>query len=224
MKHFPELVIALVFLCATTGLAQDTQIAADRWAGMVLNVSTPNDAIRLLGTPSKDKDKVVLDLPRPFSWISDKRKEKVFRTLSYKRIQEYKNVRLSFLDGKLVAITMELPDAELEDKWIDPDDLEQLFGVVFKPSPREYGKKLPSPSEFHANAPSELKKDDYDYWYDMIAVSEHSFIVAVADNYKYISGLFESTDAKRRKKINSRGTRYPGYVSEIEIISRTLAG
>ena len=49
-------------------------------------------------------------------------------------------MRFSFLDGKLVAITMELPDAELEDKWIDPDDLEQLFGVVFKPSPREYGR------------------------------------------------------------------------------------
>jgi len=57
----------------------------------------------------------------------------------------------------------------------------------------------------------------------MIAVSEHGFIVAVADNYKYISGLFESSDAKRRKKINACGTRYSGYVSEIEIISRTLA-
>ena len=52
-------------------------------------------------------------------------------------------MRFSFLDGKLVAITMELPDVELEDKWIDPDDLEQLFGLVFKPSPREYGRNYP---------------------------------------------------------------------------------
>lgn len=224
MKHFMKLVPAfIILLCATPALAQNNQIAADRWAGMVINVSTPDDAVRLLGTPSKDKDKVALDLPRPLSWLSTKYKEKVFRTLSYKRVQEFKNVRFSFLEGKLVAITMELPDAEIEDKWVDPDDLEQLFGVVFKPSRRQRGIKLPTPSEFQANAPAELKKDDYDYWYDMIAVSEHSFVIAVADNYKYISGLFEKPDAKRRRKINASGTRYPGYVSDIEIISRTLA-
>ena len=170
------------------------------------------------------KDKVSLDVPRPVSWLSDKCKDKVFRTLTYKKIQEYKNVQFSFLDGKLVSISMEAPDAETEDKWIDPDDLEKLFGVVFKPSRRKYGSKLPSPSEFQANAPSELeKKGDYDYWYDMIGVAEKSFVIAIADNYQYISGLFEKPEAKRRKKINAVGTRYPGFVSDIEIVSRTLA-
>ena len=224
MKHFPSLIAAfLIFLCAAPALAQDDQAAADRWAGMVLNVSTPDDAIRLLGTPSKDKDKIALEVPRPLSWLSVKTKEKIFRTLSYKRIQQFKGVQLSFLDGKLVAISMEAPNAEIEDKWIDPDDLEQLFGIAFKPSMRKRGIKLAPPSDFQANAPAELKKDEYDYWYDMIAVSEQSFIVAITDNYKYQSGIFDSPDVKRRKKINARGTRYPGYVSDIEILSRTLA-
>lgn len=224
MKNPPNLAIALLLLFFTTpALAQDNQVAADRWAGMVINVSTPEDAIRLFGPPSKDKDKVVLGLPRPISWLSAKQKEKIFRTLSYKRIQEYKSVQFSFLDGKLVAISMEAPDGEIEDNWIDPDDLERLFGAVFKPSRRQRGIKLAPPAEFQANAPVELKKDDYDYWYDMIAVTEQTFIVAIADNYIYISGLFEKPEAKRRKKINARGTRYPGFVSDIEIISRTLA-
>jgi hypothetical protein len=223
MKQFPTSIIAfLILLCAIPVVAQD-KAAPDRWAGMVLNVTTPDDAIRLFGAPAKDKSKVPLDLRRPLSWHSDKCNEKVFRTLSYKRIQEYKNVKLSFLDEKLVSISMEAPNAELEDKWIDPDDLEQLFGVVFKPSKRLHGIKLPSPFEFGADAPSELKKDDYDYWYDMIAVSEQTFIVAIADNYQYSSGLFASPDVKRRKKINARGLRYPGYVSDIEITSRVLA-
>jgi len=225
---FPKIVVSfLIFLCAVTAVAQDDRAAPDRWAGMVLDVSTADDAVRLFGAPSKDKNKVSLDLPRPVSWLSDKYNEKVFRTLTYKRIREYSNVRFSFLNEKLVAICMQAPDAELaeikKEKWIDPDDLEQLFGVVFKPEQRKHGIKLPPPSEFHANAPSELKKDEYDYWYDMIAVSEQSFIIAVTDNYKYNSGLFLSPDAKTRKKINARGTLYPGYVSEIEIISRTLA-
>jgi len=57
----------------------------------------------------------------------------------------------------------------------------------------------------------------------MIAVGEKSFVVAIADNYQYRSGIIDSPDVKRRKKINARGLRYPGYVSSIEIISRTLA-
>ena len=195
---------------------------SDGWAGMVLDVSGPQDAVRLFGVPVKDKDKVALELPRPLSWLSAWHEEKVFRTLTYKKLRDSKQVRFSFLEGKLVAITMEAPDATYEENWIDPDNLAQLFGVVFKPHNRSRSKLI-SPEEFQRSAPAELKKDEYGYWYDMIAVSEKSFIVAEADNYKHISGLFESPDAKRRKRINERGTRYPGYVSEIEIISRTLA-
>ena len=210
----------LLFLSLT--LPPGDEGRSDGWAGMVLDVSTPEDAVRLFGSPAKDKDKVAIDFPRPLSWFSDKYKQKVFRTLTYKKLQNYKQVQFSFLDGKLVAIMMEAPNAEIEKDWVDPDDLENLFAVVFKPHKRQYKTKLPAPSEFQNNAPTELKKDDYDYWYDMIAVSDKSFIVAMTDNYQYISGLFESRDAKLRKKINARGLRYPGYVSDIEIISRSI--
>jgi len=212
----------LVLACAPVVCSAE-DVRPDGWAGMVLDTSTPDDAVRLFGPAAKDKDKVALDLPRPLSWLSDKWKQKIFRTLTYKKLREYEEVRFSFLDGKLVAISMVAPDAELKDTWIDPDDLETLFGVSFKPHQRTT-KKLVSPAEFLANAPGELKKNDYDYWYDMIAISDKSFIVAVADNYKYISGLFEKPEAKRRKKINARGAKYPGYVSDIELLSRTLAG
>ena len=219
-------VTLLIFLCVTSAVAQEDRPVPDRWAGMVLNVSTPDDAIRLFGAPSKDKSKVSLYV-RPISWLSDKVKEKVFRALTYKRIQGYNSVQFSFLEEKLVAISLEAPDAQLAviegKKWIDPDDLEQLFGVVFKPSQRQHGIKLPPPAEFHANAPSELKKDAYADYYDMIAVSENSFIVAIIDNYQYYSGLFDRPDARRQKQINAHGLRYPGNVSDIEIISRTLA-
>ena len=211
----------LLFLSFTLPVSGEAR--SDGWAGMVLDVSTPEDAVRLFGTPSKEKDKVAIDLPRALSWFSDKHTQKVFRTLTYKKLQNYKQVQFSFLDGKLVAILMEAPNAEIEKDWVDPDDLENLFAVVFKPHKRQHNRKLPSPSEFQNNAPTELKKDDYDYWYDMIAVGDKSFIVALTDNYQYISGLFESRDAKLRKKINARGLRYPGYVSYIEIVSLSLA-
>jgi hypothetical protein len=215
-------IITSVVFCAASLPAQGKDHRPDGWYGVVLDVSSPDDAIRLFGTPVRDRDKIALDVPRPLSWLSDKYKEKVFRTLTYKTLHDYKQVQLSFLDGKLVLIALEAPNAELEENWIDPDDLEVLFGVSFKPHKRKIGK-LPSPPEFQANAPTELTKNDYAYWYDMIAVTETSLIVATADNYQYPARLFESADVKRRKKINARGTRYPGYVSGIEIISRRLA-
>lgn len=215
-------VLVVLFLTVSVVAVNDDP-RPDGWGGMVLDGSSPADAIRLFGKPAKDNYKVALDLPRPVSWLSERYKAKIFRTFVYKKLQDYKQVQFSFLDDKLVAITMEAPDAEFEESWIDPDDLEQLFGVAFKPHRRQRNTKLPPPAEFQTNAPTELKKDDYDYWYDMIAVSEKSFIIAVADNYKYISGLFEKPEAKRRKKINARGSKYPGYVSDVEILSRTLA-
>lgn len=122
-----------------------------------------------------------------------------------------------------LGIRLEGENAELKDEWVDPDDLEALFGASFKPQRRKFGDKLAPPSQFQANAPAELKKEEYAYWYDMIAVAEGSFIYALVDNYQYIDGLFESADTKRRKEINARGGKYPGYVTEVQIISRTLA-
>ena len=228
MTRQAKIVIAfLTFLCATTVIAQDDRTTPDRWAGMVLNTSGPNDAIRLFGSPSKDKNKVILEVPRTISWLSDKWKEKIFRTLIYKQLQGYKNVQFFFLDEKLVAMSMEAPEADLaileSKKWIDPDDLEQVFGIAFKPNARQHGIKLLPPSEFLANAPTELKKEGYSDFYDMIAVSENSFVVAMITNPQYYSGLFDRPDARTQKKINAHGARYPGSVSSIEILSRTLA-
>ncbi len=215
--------ILIILLCATLVVAVGDQPRPDGWAGMVLDASTPDDAIHRFGTPTKDKGKIALDLPRPLSWLSDRYKEKIFRTLTYKKLPPFKQVHFSFFQDKLVAIIMEAPNAELEDDWLDPDDLPQLFGTAFKPHKRQHNRKLPAPLDFVTNAPAELNKDDYAYWYDMIAVSEKSFIVAIADNYQYNSGLFDSPDVKRRKKINARGAKYPGYVSNIEVLSRSLA-
>ncbi len=86
--------------------------------------------------------------------------------------------------------------------------------------PRRSSFRRPS---FLRNAPGELKKDGYDYWYDMIAISDNSFIVAVADNYKYISGLFEKARREATQEDQRARREYPGYVSDIETISRTLA-
>ena len=228
LRAFTSLLIVVV--CATSSHAQENDARPDGWRGAILNLSTPDDTIRLFGTPAKDKDRTALEMRRPVSWLSDKYKQKVFRTLTYKKLFGYKQAQFSFLDGKLVMISLEAQNpTDGAQEWIDPDELESLFVTSFKPHARRAGQKLPPPSVFRASAPAELKKDDYAYWYDMIAVGEDSFIVAVVDNYQHVSAYtpfgrdptFEG-QKKERERINAAG-KYPGFVSDIQIISRGLA-
>src|SRR5258705_13592227 len=80
----------IVFSLYVSGLAQGIDPRPDGWgglvlnSGLVLNISNPDDAIRLFGTPDKDKDKNALELTRPLSWLSDKYKQKEFRAITYK--------------------------------------------------------------------------------------------------------------------------------------------
>ena len=221
--------VLVALVCASALFAQEAG-KSNEWNGMTLNVSTPEDAIRLFGAPVKDKDGQNLEIIRATSWLSGKQDEKVFRTISYKNLKDCKYVQFSFLDNKLVLISLETPSGLKEPNWIDPDDLENLFGVEFKPYARKFGKTRPSPEDFQANAPSELpRKRSYKYWYDLMAVAKESFLIAIADNDDDRVGapLIPSDPTNlglkdRRKAINFNG-KYPGFVTHIQIISRKLA-
>src|SRR5438067_2422036 len=127
--------LTLVF-CATTYLAQEksVDVQPDRWRGLVLNMATPDDAVRLLGQPSNDK---MSDL-RVFiidKWVTEKQKQKIYRTLTFNKPQGLEEAQLSFLDNKLVMIRLVAKDVERADdpNWIDPDDLSEMFGTKFTP-------------------------------------------------------------------------------------------
>jgi hypothetical protein len=216
--------------------AQEQQLRSDGWRGLVLDVSTAEDAVRILGKPSKDEDKVSVRIWGIDNWLNGQEKQKIFRTLSYKwgKIKGVEFVELAFLDGKLAVITLrELPTPDRREAgWIDPDNLEKLFNASFKPRKREPGKNLLPLSAFQSAAPEELSK--YESYYDVLGVGDKSFSVALVDNEKDISGYIgvfgaDPTAASREKeKKNIRkgidaGGKYPGYVSALKIISRKLA-
>lgn len=231
------LLVVIVLLTNLSPLmAQNHEMRSDGWRGLVLDVSTPEDAIRILGKPSKDEDKVSVRIWGIDNWLAGKEKQKIFRTLSYKwgKAKGAEFVELAFLDGRLAIITLqELPTPDRRQAgWIDPDDLEKQFSAPFKPRNREASKDLPPLSEFQSKAPTELSK--YESYYDALGVAEKSFIVALIDNDKDISGYVgifgpdptagsrEKEKKKIRKGIDAVG-KYPGYVSSLKIISRRLA-
>src|SRR5213078_464990 len=82
---------------------QTATLNPDSWHGLMLDKSTPKDAIRTLGQPQSDKsDELrfrVID-----RWIIPEQKLRMFRVLAYKNTSDVRTVELAYLENKLVRI------------------------------------------------------------------------------------------------------------------------
>ena len=96
----------------------------DGFHGLILNQTTSKDAIGILGQPAEDKvDR--LEVSKISKWLDPKHKEKIFRHLTFKKIGNYRTIKLSFLDDLLIMIELEFG------KTFEPKNLRNLFGIEF---------------------------------------------------------------------------------------------
>lgn len=221
---FPSiLVIALV---AASVVAQENTARPDGWRGLVLDGSTVEDAIRILGQPSKDKDKQRVELVAASEWLGDLEKQKLFRKLTFKKPEGFAQATLFFKDNKLVIIELD-GKYEFQEGWLDPDALFSLFNADFKPHNKIFGgKRLLPPEEFSRVGDAATK--DFAWYYDMIAVAERSFILADVKNSEPSAvGILGANPSYSRetkdKKKRDAGGKFPGFVEKVQIISRSLA-
>jgi hypothetical protein len=227
MKRFllPFASFLVITLCTAVPFAQENSTRPDGWRGLVLDVSTPEDAIRILGKPSKDKDKQAFTLVAAREWLGSVEKQKIFRKLTFKKPEGFAQATLFFKDNKLVMIELE-GKYEFEEGWLDPDHLFKIFSADFKPHNKIFGgKRLLPPEEFSRVGDPATK--DFAYYYDMIAVAERSFILADVNNSEpSAAGLFGANPSYNRdqkdKKRRDAGGKFPGNVEKIQIISRSL--
>jgi len=92
----------LTLLFSQSVLAQ----SPDRWHGLVIDESTPERMIEILGTPKSDKPNDHWHLMKNQWFVKDIGKK--LRTLDYKNVEGFKNVRLKFDNNlKLVSIHLE---------------------------------------------------------------------------------------------------------------------
>src|SRR5688572_3185887 len=94
----------------------------DRWKGLVIDESTPENAISILGKPDSDKTDS-FPIWKIEDWFTKSIREKKWRRLEYKNVEGFDKVILA-LDTKLVFI-------ELNPKKLDPDVLENAYGIPF---------------------------------------------------------------------------------------------
>jgi hypothetical protein len=136
----------------------------DGFAGLTLAVTTVAEAEAQWGPPDSDKiDK--LEVSKLDKWLDPKHKEKIFRQLTYKKSPDFLEMKLSFLDDKLVMIDL------VYKKRVTPDKLNGLFRAQFAllggPAslPDQPGKY---PIVFFAS--------HYPTLYSMVAISDKTFI------------------------------------------------
>jgi hypothetical protein len=197
----------LTLLLSLTVIAQEQdKPMPDRWRSLVLNESTPEDAIHILGQPQSDK---LSDLPvrRINNWITKTRKEKVFKRLKFNKPEGMDAVELYFLSDKLVMI-------QLDTKDLKPNSLSGVYGIEFRPmvSGADEGWE---PKDFERNQGRVYPKT-YPTVYHMVAVAEKSFICAMIGNSSFGSVLRKSA------KIGDSEGDYPGGVMFLQLISRKL--
>lgn len=200
----PALALLTILFCAFALHAQDTpqpktedadKAQPDRWRGLILDQSTPDDAIRILGKPKKDK--ISGFKPYPLEKRFNLKGE--FRHFQYKKLTGVKNAELVFTQGKLISIFLEL------EKSIPATALQNIYGVVFEPKFSNMDKAFNS------------GQGGFPVAYNLVAKTEHSYVSALvtqsAMSYALLGGGSRGS--------NSDGA-FPGKTKLIQLISRSL--
>lgn len=210
--------ILVVSLCLLIVLNIQAQIISEPqdngWHGLIINVSSVDDAVKSLGKPVKDEtnQKVEVVSVRGEDWLNGTQKQKIFRKLTFEKPERFAKARLYFKDNLLVVI-------ELQPKSATEAD--------FKPHNTVFGgKPLGKPEEFAIKGDPTTDKEIRAY-YEMIGITEKCFVFARIDNTEPEAvGLFGANPTynrkrKEKKKRDSNGN-FPGNVNLLQIISRSL--
>ena len=206
-KGYQPMKIYFLLLVLSISVMAQNNVKPDQWRGFILNQSTPEDALRLLGLPAKDSIERLRIFDVDSKWITSKHKEKVFRQLTYKNTQSMDKVEFSFLDGYLVMI-----DLDLEQETA-ASALSRIYGIEFIPKVSGLAESW-MPGDYERNQ-GRIYPKTYPTVYSLGGVSTNSFIGALVNN--------SSVGKILRDSIGVRDTGdFPGKIARIQIISRVL--
>lgn len=207
-KLIPLIIVAF----AISTLAQEKP-SLNSWKGLVLEQTTPDDATKSLGTPTKDKsgEKFV---PTIYSnWFGNKPIDG-FRVLTFKGIEGFDRAELYFKDGILMVIDLDLK------KDLTAATLIYAYDSRFYPLVGNFGKAV-TPAQLAEPDRNVDYPEKFPLAYNLGAANSKTLGLAYAS-----SGLGETLAATM---VAPRGTAptaisasLPGLVRRIQLISRKL--
>jgi hypothetical protein len=205
IKHIVlHLFLAFTFCAAALAQEQDKPMP-DRWRGLIINQSTPEDAIKTLGQPVSDKNESFR--PYPF----DKRistKGKTFRHLKFKEIKGLDSARLVFTDDKLVCIFLDLKES------IPASAIQNNYGIEFEP--KIGGIESSSNPRDYERHEGKLYPKNYPAGYYLVGMTPEVWIGAAINNSSFASLMLGSSRG------STGGGAFPGKAISVIILSRSL--
>lgn len=192
-------------------MAQENQPRPAKDAAFLLDQTSPQKAIELLGQPETDKTETI-DALYIGRWIDEKFKKSKSRVLVFKQFENLGKVKLTFFDEKLVAINF------LLEKEVPAARLSAIYKVQFIPIFNDYGVKE-SVGEFD-KLPRNVSVVQFPRNYYLVGTGETSVIAA-----KIFSGGELAQNIQKGNsgaKNENRTTPISGKAVEIQILSRTI--
>jgi hypothetical protein len=191
-------------------IAQDDGPRPDRWRGMVIDESTPDDAIKAFGKPDRDEVGGVRFFYVEGKLLSKRAKEKTFRTLEWKKLEGLDGAKLSFREGRLARICLDLS----KEKEFAAASISGIYKLEFRPRIDSISEGLFGP--VGGRPDSGLKNVSYPVVYSLLTQTERVWLAAMVGNSGFKHAMFGDGDTSK-----DTGA-YPGRVQLIEIVSRTL--
>lgn len=198
-------VLLVLVLLAVSTIAQSAQ--PDRWKGLIIGESSPEDAVRLLGAPESTKTDRLQIKGADANWLTKAITEKKFQILTFKKVQSVDRATLSFQDGRLAVIELDMAEQPAASA------LPRIYNISFAPRISGMTEAL-YPKDFERNQGRVYPKS-YPTVYDLVAVTETTFVSALIANNSFGTIL--------RKTAGATDTGdFPGKAILIRIISRSL--
>jgi hypothetical protein len=195
------LTIAITLFIFTAIDAQQT----NQWRGMVLDQTTPEQALEAFGKPKADK---IITNFRPYKydeWFDYKKQS--FRMIQFDKPEGFKDVKLFFKDGLLSAI--ELNPIKLEASLVS-----KSYGVPFEPI---FDWASNSNPDRFATDTRVNRTIQFPTVYEMMHKGESSYIFVLVSNVS-----LKSTLGTLLVGPNDDVNSVPGKAARIQIISRAL--
>jgi hypothetical protein len=201
---------ALLLFTVAIGAQETDGPKPDRWRGLILDQSTPADAIKTLGTPKKDREGGLRTYPLNKRLVLDHNSDG-YRKLTYEDLEGIKSATLVFRNDRLVLI-------ELHPKQkISATTLPNLYSIEFVPKVGQMETAM-NPRNYERNQGRVYPKN-YPVVYYLIAQTQTSYVSAMIEN----GGLGNILMGSSRGQAGAADTGgFPGSASIIQIISRKL--
>ncbi len=194
----------LVFAICTLG--QD-KAQTNQWRGLILDEATPEQVLEKFKNPKTDKGNQQFRPLKYNEWFKVKN-NKNFRFIHYENIEGFKDVKLFFLESKLIAI-------QLEPEKLAASALEQSYGVDFEVLISGFEQAVNSGD--YERDKGKVYPKSFPTVYEVMNKSEKSFLFAgIANNsFGTILGKSMGVDVDDSNSL-------PGKVYMIQLISRKL--